>query len=797
MIVPYSCLKDLLTDLPPPEELADILLMAGLEVEELSPVQAGFNGIKVGKVEAWEPHPFEPRLHVARVNVGDRDSISIVCGAQNVFPGAVVPVAMPSSALSGREIQVREFSGIPSYGMLCSREELSLDRELFSVGEGGIAILPPDTPIGKDLAQVLGLPDFLLNIKVTANRPDWFSIYGLAREIGVFTGSPVSLKEFSPEWLEEEASAYIDLEIQAPDLCFLYLATVIFGVRAKESPLWLKSLLWKSGLRPINNVVDATNYVMLLVGQPLHAFDYDNISQKKIVVRCAKALEAMVTLDGEKRKLEEDMLLIADPEKPIGIAGVMGGENSEVKESTTRVVLESAYFAPFSIRRTSRKLGLRTEASQRFERGTNVEQVELGSHLATQLISSLSGSKVLKGVVRKGREFNPRSLPLRPFKVNLLLSTNFSEGKIISDLKRLHLPVQKCGEELEVEIPLWRNDISEEADLIEDIARLNGYENIPSSLPKGEVRKGQEPLWRMRWRELRPYLLHCGLQEIITSPLISPRLNEFQFLMAAREEVKILNPISQERSVLRRSILPSILNVISLNERVGEEFFGFFELGKVYLSRGQEELPEEPRVIGLVLSAKKVRNWKGEETNIDFFSLKGLIEEFLEGYGLEFQPDTCNLLHSGRSAAIYLKGEKVGILGELSLSAARFWDLKERVLVAEILFQPFLEKPASFCFQQFSRYPKVRRDIAVVVNNQVPYLELERVIREASGAFLEKLEFFDFYRGPNTPSGKKSLAFTLIFRNPQRTLTEEEVSEYLKNIESSLASNFKAELRKN
>jgi len=804
MIVPYSWLKDFLDFLPPPQELAEILLEAGLEVEEIREINASFRGVKTGKVLSWEPHPADAHLHVARVEVGEKEALTIVCGAKNVFPEALVPVALPGSRLGDREIQVREFGGVPSQGMLCSREELNLEPELLPQGEGGIALLPAGTPVGQDLSELLHFPDFLLEVKVTPNRPDWFSIFGLSREISIFTGQALRFPsekswEALPEtelYAQEEASSFLEVEILDPDLCFLYLATCIFGIKIGESPLWLKSRLFKSGIRPINNVVDATNYIMLQTGQPLHAFDYDKVSQGKILVRRAYPGETITTLDGKERALERDMLLIADPEKGIGIAGIMGGENSEIKESTSRVVLESAYFAPFSIRRSSRKLGLQTEASLRFERGTNIEQVEMGSRLATRLLAQLSSGKVLRGEIRKGVEFSPKRVRVSPQRVNFYLASHYSPEKIVSDLERLQFKVQVDGEELEVEAPPFRNDVKEDADLIEDIARLNGYQNIPSTLPRGELRKGQAPLWRTRWKELRPHFLHFGLQEAITSPLVSPRMNELTFFFTEKEEVKILNPISQDRSVLRKSLLPSLISVWALNERAGRDSLGFFELGKVYLSRGNNELPEEIREIGIVLPLKKLKNWRGEEEDLDFFSLKGLIQNAFQEFPLKFISHDCPSLHPGRQAALLLWGKMVGIMGEVAPQVLQLWDLKERLLVAEILLEPFLKKPDRPTFQPYPRFPSVRRDIAVILDEGVPYVCLEDLIKKASGEFLEKVEFFDFYKGPNIPPGKKSLAFSLIFRHPQRTLLEGEVNQFMKKLEEELASQLKAELRK-
>ncbi len=796
MIVPYSWLKDFFRTLPPVGDLESLLLKAGLEVESIHQIVPNFNGILTGKIISWELHPRDPRLHLAIVDIGDHHPLSIVCGAKNVFPGAIVPVAVPGAKLKGREIGIKEFQGERSMGMLCSREELGLEPELFPIGEGGIAILPEDTPIGKDLGLLLDLPDQLLEIKITPNRPDWYSIFGLAREISVFTGEDLNFSEFPGRFSEIPSSSIFELEIKDPDLCFLYIATLIFNVKIKESPLWVKSRLFKCGIRPINNVVDATNYVMLMTGQPLHAFDFENISQAKILVRRAFPGEILTTLDGKQRALEPEMLLIADPEKAIGIAGVMGGENSEVNDGTTRVVLESAYFAPFSIRRTAKKLGLRTEASLRFERGTNQEQVELGSKLGTQLISYLSGGEILKGEVRRGEVQKNLPVKINPGRVNFYLSSNYSREKIISDLKKLHFSVKDLGEDLEVEAPPFRTDVKEDADLIEDLARLNGYDSIPSSLPRGEPRKGFQPLWRTRYREIRPKLLNFGLQEAITAPLVPPSFNRFGFLFPGVREVKILNPISQDRSVLRTGLLPSLISTFAFNERVGKDPFGFFELGKVYLYRGDDEVPEETRVLGISLPFRKTRTWRGEEQTFDFFSLKGLLEVAFKEFSLEFLPGSCSFLHPGKQAEIYYYGKKVGIMGEFSPEVSEFWDLKSTLLGTEILFDLFLKKPESSIFKPFPKYPPVKRDIAVVLDDEVPYLLVEGIIRDMGGQFLEEIQFFDFYKGPNIPSGKKSLAFSLTFRHPQRTLLDSEVNQYLEKIESELSSKLSAELRK-
>lgn len=797
MLISFSWLKELLPNLPSPAKLSEVLLSAGLEVERVERLEPSFSGVRVGEVLNLDSHPREPSLYLVKVKLGTREELLVVCGASNLYPGALVPVALPGAKLSRGTIELREFAGIVSQGMLCSREELLLDPALLPQGEGGIAILPAGSPLGEDLAKLLELPDVLLEIKVTANRPDWLSLWGLAREISIFTGYPLSpLKDFDCTEGEQKVEDSLSLADEDISLCKRYIATLIEGVKVAESPLLIKTRLQKCGIRPINNIVDATNYVMLEVGQPLHAFDYHSLQDRKIIVRTASAGEKIVTLDGVERSLQEGMLLITDPSGPIAIAGVMGGLNSEVKEDTGKVVLESALFLPASVRRTSRLLGLKTEASSRFEKGITHFTVETGSERATRLIAFLSGGVICRGKLDVGERREGETITLRPERVNFILSLALSPVEIRSHLERLHFKTVDKGEGLQVEIPPWRTDIKEEADLIEDVARLVGYDAIPSRPLRGAARIGEEPCSRRKWRTWREYLIGAGLQEVLTPPLVPPQFQEFTFLEIKKRGLRLQNPLSPDRSALRLSMLPSLLQVISLNARRGNEVVGIFELGRIYISQGEEELPLEPEILGLAVPLKEEVNWQQERNVFDFFKLKGLLSGLLEAEPIQFVSLSLpHSLHPGRSAEIILRGQRVGIMGEASFELGKFFDLRMRVMLAEVFLSPFLSEKTSL-FRPYSRYPQVKRDLAIVVDQQIPYAQVEERIRQVGGECLEKILFFDLYQGEQIPAGKKSLAFSLTFRHPERTLREEEVDELVQEIERKLEGELGGSLRK-
>jgi phenylalanyl-tRNA synthetase beta chain len=789
MGIPLSWLAELLPGLPAVEELVVLLLRVGLEVEEVQPITAPFSGVYVGRIAHLEMHPTNSHLVLAQVDVGSKGYHRVVCGAPNIIEGARVPIALPGAKLPETLIEARDFDGLISEGMLCSRIELGLEKELLPLGETGIAILPEETEVGANLASILALPDTVLQIKATANRPDWLSVQGLAREMAVFLGYKLqALREFPANRSPEQAESQLSLQIADLALCPRYLARIIREITIGESPLWIKSRLWKSGLRPINNVVDATNYVMLEVGQPLHAFDRRQIAQNKIIVRRAEAGESITTLDNIERTLEERVLLIADPTRPLAIAGVMGGLDSEVAADTREVVLESALFAANSIRRTARLVGLRTEASQRFGRGANMAGVEEGSLRAAEMIACLGKGELLAGVVDAGKREPKRFVSLRPQKVNELLESRLSADEIGQDLERLHFKLWSVGERLEVEVPAWRTDVREEVDLIEDLARLTGYDRIPVKIPSIPLKPGAEPPWRRCWPRWRERFLAIGLQEAFNLPLVGPANHERTFLVAGQQPLKLRNPISPDRSVLRLSLIPSLLDCLSFNLKNGNSSRGFFELGKAYLWQGETQLPQEPRLVSLVMPVTKDRTWKGIAEPPDFFDLKGLLISLNPHCAFRVASiPHAHAFHPGRSAGLFLQEKLVAVLGELTPNVLKHWELRTRILAMELYLEPLLDCMAQPSYLSFSHFPPISRDISIIVPDELPYIEVEDAIRGEAGPFLACLTLFDHYRGEGIPAGRKSLSFSLVFRHLERTLTEEEVLEPLERIYRKLA----------
>jgi len=793
MKIPYSWLKEINGDLPAPGELADLLLRAGLEMEAALSLACPFSKVVTARIMAMETIPGDTHNLLVRVEAGSLGVCQVVSGAPNLAIGLVTPLALPGAMLPGKAIERRSFSGAESEGMLCSRVELGLEKELLPLGEEGVAALPAESPLGADLGELLGLPDTLLTIKVTANRPDWNSVLGLAREIAVFTGEPLQdLVEFQRMDSSTPASDLLAVEVEDPFLCPRYLAVVICDARIQASPLWLASRLWKSGMRPISNVVDVTNYVMLEVGQPLHAFDLDQVAEGRIIVRQARPEEMLVTLDGARRILASSVLMITDPQKPLGIAGVMGGLNSEMTPATRSLVLESAYFQSASIRRTSRLLGLKTEASERFVRGVSHHSVEEGSRRASAMLSALAGGRVLSGRVDCGQPLPPKRLRIRPEQTNQILATDLSREEIVASLDRLGF--SPTGETvLEVQSPPWRQDLHEEVDLIEDIARIIGFDRVPRHLPAGPLRRGQEPSWRRKWPEWRSFLLGQGLTEVVTAPLVPPEWNSFTFLEVdqpnappkGKPSMLLRNPNSPERSALRLSLLPSLLQATAANQHRGHPLFGCVELGKAYRWRGEEELPEEPRLLALAVALRQEADWQGGIREMSFFRLKGWLEilfnEELRFQAIPYQHD----LHPGRSAAVFHKDRLIGVFGEVGPALSKRFELKEGVLLAEIAIESFLGQSVPR-FQPYSRFPAADRDIALVIPTDTSYEQWERMIWKTGGPLLEQVAFFDRYQGENIPPGTISLAFSLRFRHGERTLTEAEVSQAMTSIERSL-----------
>ncbi|RKY00673.1 phenylalanine--tRNA ligase subunit beta, partial [Candidatus Poribacteria bacterium] len=698
--------------------------------------------VVVGRVLKVERHPNADRLRLCSVDVGG-EVLRIVCGAPNVREGMLAPVALPGSKLPiGMTVGVATIRGVESQGMLCSEKELGLSEEA-----AGLMELPEDLEVGKPLTEALDLPIVVLDLDLTPNRPDCLGVYGVAREISAITGNQLKPLKISFEEGETPVEEMTSVTIEAPDLCPRYTARVILGVKVGPSPYWMKRRLEAVGLRPINNVVDVTNYVLMELGHPLHAFDYDKLAEGRIIVRRARDGERIVTLDGVERELRGDMLVIADPEKAVAIAGIIGGEETEVTEGTVNVLLESAYFNPISIRRTSKALGLTTEASYRFERGADVEGAALASARAAQLIQMLAGGTICKGMFDAYPEKIERArIRFRPERCNFLLGTEIEPSEMEGIFRRLGFGVEHNPDgTMTVDVPTFRPDVTREVDLIEEVARIYGYDRIPASLPKGEVPEPEINL-RERLREIaRDVMTGAGLSEAINFSFYNPKWFDMLGLGEddpRRRTIKLRNPLSEEQSVMRTTLVPSLIENVARNVRHQTRDVKLFELARTFWVNPDDPqgLPIEREMLGGVLSGSVSTGvWCDREREPDFFDVKGIVEELLERFGItDFRFIRSNepFLHPGRSADLIRAGRKLGFLGEVHPDVLERWEIPQRVYLFELDFDVLVEAAnLDRAFKPIPQYPKIRRDIAVLVDvdlrphkNRQPAHKLGQVI---------------------------------------------------------------------
>lgn len=787
-----------------PEELAERLTMAGIPVEEITSPVPGLSQIVVGRVEELFPHPNSDHLMICRVNVGG-EVLQLVSGAPNLSVGLNVAVAKPGVTLKdGVTVERKVLRGERSEGIICSGAELGTDEWGFG-DDKGVLILDPAVEPGTPLDIALGLDDHIFEFELTPNRGDCLSVINLAREVKALTGGKMKLPHARVKETEEKTADLISVKIAEPELCRRYAARIIRDVKIAPSPSWLQYRLRSAGIRPINNIVDVTNYVMLETGQPLHAFDYDKLHDRQIVVRRPYRGEKMVFLDGALRELDPEMLVIADAREPVALAGVMGGLTSEVTESTRTVLLESAHFNPLNIRLTAKKLGLRTEAAQRFEKGVDINGVIRALDRAAHLIEELGAGIATSGVVDEYvRPEVPLTIRLRTSRVNRVLGTSLDRAAVQEILSRLDFTSELCGHDaLLVSIPSYRQDIRQEIDLIEEVARLYGYERIEPTIPVGVL--GQETRsQRQRLRELiTEVMVSAGLNEVITYSFIGEYSLEKLGLLdsnIAERLVRIQNPLREDQGVLRPTLLPGLVNTVNTNYKRKQPDLGIFELGAVFESRGSEELPLEKLRLGLAACGKLERDWLEPPRERDFYYLKGIVEELFEVLGVRsvsYQPWKNTLtLHPGRAAQIFVGSEIVGFLGELHPDVLERYDLPVRVVVAELDLEaifPFVDLRT--VFQPLPRFPGIYRDLAVVVPVAIPAERIRTAIIESGGQLLRECRLFDVYQGPQLPSGYRSLAFSLLFQSQERTLTDEEVTEICRHILKELENRYGARLR--
>ena len=802
MRVSLKWLADYVEVTVPPNELAHRLTMAGLEVATVERVGGDWDEqlITVGRVIGVEPHPNADRLKLATVELGDGEPMTVVCGAPNVAAGQKIAFARAGASLiAGRTgkptvLKPAAIRGVRSAGMVCSEKELGLSDE-----HTGILVLPDDAPIGVPLARYLG--DTILNLDLKPNRPDCLAMVGVAREVAALTGATAREPEHTYEESDEPASAKASVEIADPDLCSRYVATVIEGVRVGPSPRWLQERLLAGGMRPINNVVDLTNYVMLELGQPLHAFDFAKLRGGKIIVRRAREGETLVTLDGVERPLTAEMLAIADAEVPVALAGVMGGLDSEVTEDTTTILLESATFHPTSIRRTAMRLRSRTEASTRFEKGLSPELAMVASRRATKLLVALTGGRALHGFVDAyPRPASEVRIELTRRRLQQVLGIDLPTSQVRTALTSLGFACRWLPpERYQVRVPYWRTDVRIPDDLAEEVARIIGYDQIPTKGLGGEVPAAlPQPRRELRER-LRDALVAAGMQEVITYSLTTMEALERVMSpeeLAAYPPLRVVNPVSAEYQYLRPVLRASLLQALADNVRQREGETALFEAARVYLAES-EGLPREPEhVVGVVTGRREDRWGRPSDEPADFYDAKGYVEAALRSLGVEalFREATAFGLVPGRTAELLVGDRRVGILGQLHPSVVAAFDLDQDVYLFELVVDELLPSLGTVRhYQPASRFPPVVQDLALLVDRDLPADRVRAVVEEHD--LVRRAQIFDVYEGGRIPADKKSLAFSVTYQAPDHTLTDEEAARARRSILKRLGRELGAELR--
>jgi phenylalanyl-tRNA synthetase beta chain len=792
MQISYNWLRELVDFGWDAQTLASKLTLIGTAVESVQPVSTNLENVVVGKILTVEPHPHAPGLKVCKVELGRDVQMNVVCGAPNVKVGMKSPLALSGAVLKdGLRIQSVDKHGVVSEGMLCSQAELGISED-----HSGIMELESTAKAGFDLKTALSLDDVSLSFDLTPNRADSLSAIGIARDIAALCGSPVKRPTAEIREIADKAAAVVDVSIEDPIGCPRYAARVIKGVKIGRSPWWMQQRLLASGIRAINSIVDITNYVMLEYGHPLHAFDFANFAQPKVLVRRATEGEVFRTLDGVDRKLNSDVLLVTDGVKPVAIAGIMGGEFSEVAEKTTDILLESAYFDPSVIRRGRKYLGLQSESQTRFERGADPNIVPTALDRVASLIERLAGGRVLAGTVDVyPQKIHPVKLELRPSRVNQILATEMSAPMMIDILHALEFRVLP-GKNLTVEVPTFRPDVTREIDVIEEIARIYGYEKIPTrSFSGGKLLVSRNPR-EVFAGKARESLIGQGYFEVVTNSIVDPK--QVRRLDPQQECVEILNPISEDLKWLRPSLIPGLLNAVYENISHQVRTIKLFEIGTVMSPNG-EQLPNETQRIALALSGSDMgENWAFHPTEFTFHDLKGAIEgiERLTDRRITYSPVSNAALDPACCFKVTLGVETVGICGAIQPAILRAFNIKAEVLVAELNFEVLLASASpTNPYQQLPRFPTSERDIAIVVDEGVFCAELLETIRKAADHTLVDTIVLDLYQGKQVDSGKKSLAFRLVFQDESKTLTDADIERVINGMVESLKSKHGATLR--
>lgn len=810
MQVSIKWLKDYIDFTETPEQLADKLTMAGIPVENVVDPGEGLEKVVTGRIEKLEPHQNSDHLQICTMNVGLAENIIIVTGAQNVAEGQVVPVAMVGAHLpNGMKISKGKLRGVASNGMLCSAQELKLDLEkLPEEQKTGIFILPSDTPVGIPAKDVLGLNDVVLEFELTANRADCFSVFGLVREIAAITGNKPHFPEIKVN--EDDNTKLNDIfsvEIADPDLCSRFSTRMLKNVKIGPSPEWMQQRLEGAGIRSINNVVDVTNFVMIELGHPMHAYDYDKITGKKLIARRAIEGEELHTLDDTSHKAKGEMLVIADSEKAAGLAGIIGGFETEITDTTTTVVLESADFYGPCIRRTARACGLSSEASGRFERGVDSETTIKALDRAAQLLQEMGACTVCEGIVDVYP--NPKQanyVTFTPEQINNHLGTNIAKDVMLNIITSVGFDVTKDeNDEITVKVPSWRNDVTCMADISEEIARLHGFDKIKSTLPNGVSMQGTQSAKQTFIDKVKASLSSQGLYETISFALTNEEtFNKLNIPQDSplRKAVPIMNPLSDEYPLVRTTLLSSIFDNLARNLARKNDDVALFEVGSVFFPKALPvtELPDEVvKIAGAITGRRNAQGWNQTNDMVDFYDAKGIIEELLANLRVTrytVETGTHYAMHPGKTALFKKGRDVIATVGEVHPAVLSAYGITKPVYIFELdatIVMKYMAKDLKY--KALPKYPATSRDLAMLVDVDVNAADIEKAMTKAAGQNLTQITLFDVYTGKQVEEGKKSLAFSLTFQSNDKTLTDAEIDPAIEKIVAKLQKDFNANLR--
>lgn len=808
MLVSYNWLKKYV-DLGnlTPEELAAKITKSGIEVEGVEYVAEKSTNVVVGYVESCEKHPDADKLNLCQVDVGE-EKLQIICGAPNVAQGQKVAVAKPGAVLPGNfKIKKVKLRGIESNGMICSLKELGIEEKYIPTDiADGIFVFPEEATVGEPVDELLNLNDAVLELDVLANRADALSMLGIAYEVAAILDQPVKLPDEAVQ-VEESATVanYVSVEVEAAELNPYYGAFMIKDVEIKPSPLWMRNYLMAAGIRPINNVVDITNYVLLEYGQPLHAFDYDRFGSEKIVVRRAKHDETLTTLDGQERILTDENLVITNGKEPVALAGVMGGLDSEVASETTNVLLEAAYFDAITVRKTVKQTSLRSESSTRFEKGVDPNRVRKAGARACSLLQQYAGGKVIAGTAEFDRlDRTEKVVEIDTPHINNRLGTEMTTSDIASILKRLQFDYKQDDDHFTVHVPTRRGDITLFEDMLEEVARIYGYDNLPFTLPEGAGQSGGLTVRQQLKRRVKNFVQGAGLMETLTYSLTNERdvkrLISPEVASSAASPVALAMPMSEDHKYLRLSILPELLNVLSYNRARSQVNLGYYEMGSIFIS-GQNELSEQPdeqlRISGALTGTWSEQAWQQEKKEVDFYVVKGIVEglfDFLQ-IPVTYSQTKVTDMHPGRCAVVKVADKTVGFIGQLHPTFQKQLDLKETYVFDLNLEEVFAAYDAVPSFTAIPKYPSIARDIAFILDKNVHAGDVKKVIEEVGAPLVNRVDIFDLYQGDNLEEGKKSIAYSLLYQHPEKTLKDEEVEESYQKIIAAVNEKFNAYVR--